>query len=350
MCIAIVTTAHPDYPLILLNNRDVCFKLFPFANLNTKVVPKEYLHRPTDPAGWWPPPDSHILGGRDLQRAEHGTWLGITKQGRLACLTNFREQTATFVEGSRSRGAIVNAYLRTPCESTETSSDIAHKLIEEGLAGVGGFSLLFGRLRKPSWRIGEISEKKSKWEGLAIVSNRSEHINDVKWLCQQAGETHALSNAHYGDMTWPKVVDAENLVAKGVLESSAKKEGTDELITRLLGVLTLDTLPRQRNGEEWNTYLGQLRNSIFVPAIGKDKERLELARNSPLPNGQSNVSATVLHDIATSGVYGTQKQTIVLVDWNGKMTYYERTLFDVGGNPVAKGDGDVRFEFVVEGW
>ena len=24
MCIAILTTAHPDYPFILLNNRDVC--------------------------------------------------------------------------------------------------------------------------------------------------------------------------------------------------------------------------------------------------------------------------------------------------------------------------------------
>lgn len=59
MCIVIVTTAHPDYPLILLNNRD------------------EFLHRPTAPADWWDPPYDYVLGGRDLHRCEHGTWYAI---------------------------------------------------------------------------------------------------------------------------------------------------------------------------------------------------------------------------------------------------------------------------------
>jgi len=56
MCIVIVTTEHPSYRLILLNNRD------------------EFLHRPTARATWWEPPNAHVLGGRDMHRSEHGTW------------------------------------------------------------------------------------------------------------------------------------------------------------------------------------------------------------------------------------------------------------------------------------
>jgi uncharacterized protein with NRDE domain len=226
--------------------------------------------------------------------------------------------------------------------------------------------LLFGRLRKPAWR-GEDAEKRlesdtklplmfeqsdfmhdSHWEGLAIVSNRSEHVNDVKWLCRNPGETHALSNSHYGDNSWPKVVHGERAVSEAIKTSSKKNESKDALITRLVDVLSTDTLPRQKDGEEWNTYLGQLRQSVFVPPIGKDEEREKLDEESPLPNGAPDMRAKV--DKATCGVYGTQKQSIMLVDWNGKVTAFERTLIDIDGKPIEKGKGDLKYEFKVEGW
>jgi uncharacterized protein with NRDE domain len=47
---------------------------------------QEYLHRPTAEATWWPSPDSQVLGGYDLHRPAHGTWLGVTRQGRIAAL------------------------------------------------------------------------------------------------------------------------------------------------------------------------------------------------------------------------------------------------------------------------
>jgi len=307
---------------------------------------QEYLHRPTDPARWWPDPDTHILGGRDLHRAEHGTWLGVTRQGRLAILTNFKEESA-FIQGRRSRGAVVNSYLRMSPDSKDSSKAVAHQLIQEGLDGIGGFSLMFGHLRKPSWKEG-LSEKHGKWQGLAIVSNRSAHVDDVKWLCTGPGETHALSNSHYGDMSWPKVVSGEKLVNEAICESARKGESKDELLARLLSVLETDTLPVQRDSEGWMTYLSQLKNSIFVPAIGSDEQSETLANNSPLPNGQPNVQAQV--NPATSGVYGTQKQTVVLVDWDGKVDYFERTVFDHGGSRVPRGNGDLHHEFQVEGW
>jgi uncharacterized protein with NRDE domain len=287
-----------------------------------------------------------------LFRPEHGTWLGITQQGRLACLTNFREeeQNAQFIEGKRSRGAMVNAYLRIPQDTKARSGEIAKQLVEEGTAGVGGFSLIFGLLRKPSWKQDSGEEKKSHWDGLAIVSNRSATLDDVRWLCKAPGETHALSNSHYGDNTWPKVTSGEELVASVIKESAKKGEGEQELRTRLLDILSRDTLPRMKDGEEWNTYIGQLKNSIFVPSIGSDQQSATLGRNSPLPNGKPNVKAQVYHDSVTTGLYGTQKQTIIMVDWSGKVSYFERTLFDNDVNPVSNDEGDRIYQFQVPDW
>jgi len=171
-----------------------------------------------------------------------------------------------FIEGRRSRGAVVNSFLKTPPESTQTTEEVAEQLIDQGVDGIGGFSLLFGRLRNPAKK-----NQRSEKSGLAIVSNRSTDVHDITWLCQEGSETHALSNSWYGDQTWPKVVHAEQMVEDGMKESHTTKETKEALINRLLGILSVDTLPRQKVGEEWDIYLNQLRNSIFVPAIGNDK-------------------------------------------------------------------------------
>ncbi|KIW08177.1 uncharacterized protein PV09_01108 [Verruconis gallopava] len=323
MCIAIVTNSHPEYPLILLSNRD------------------EFLQRPTAVADWWEEPHSYVLGGRDMHRAERGTWLGITKQGRIACLTNFREEGQAIIEGRRSRGAVVNSFLKTPADSTESPKDAAHKLISEGVDGIGGFSLLFGRLH------GENNEKVQE-RGLAIVSNRSLQPEDVTWILQTPNETHALSNSHFEDKSWPKVQDAERLVKQGVQEAVALKEGKSDMINRFLDILSRDTLPRQKVGEEFEIYLRQLRHSIFIPAIGdvnlvnrKNSDQVAAANGTPTGVAKLN---------PTGGVYGTQKQSVMLVDRQGSVTFFERTLYDQLGHPIAKGDADRIFEFKIEGW
>lgn len=132
MCIALLSTSHPQYSLILLSNRD------------------EFLDRPTAPAHWWEPPNSHVLGGRDLQRPEKGTWLGLSKDGRIAVLTNFREEGQE-VASEKSRGAMVNAYLSSPPGDRESDEEFARRLVEDvGINDVGGFSLVFGRLHSSS--------------------------------------------------------------------------------------------------------------------------------------------------------------------------------------------------------
>ncbi len=87
MClVAIAHQVFPEQPLLLAANRD------------------EYFARATAPAAWWSFGGVDIFGGRDLEKG--GTWLGITRGGRLAVVTNVRDPEARKV-GASSRGLLV---------------------------------------------------------------------------------------------------------------------------------------------------------------------------------------------------------------------------------------------------
>jgi uncharacterized protein with NRDE domain len=87
--IALALNQHPEWPFILIANRD------------------EFYDRPTQRLGFWP--DAPILAGRD--RRAGGSWLGIARSGRLAAITNYRDGRAPAPQGP-SRGTLVSAYLR----------------------------------------------------------------------------------------------------------------------------------------------------------------------------------------------------------------------------------------------
>lgn len=297
---------------------------------------QEYLHRPTEPATWWPHPDTQVLGGYDLHRPAHGTWLGVTRQGRIAVLTNYREEGEAIIEGARSRGLIPNAWLKSDPAANETSEAFAKRMIEEdGVKGVGGFSLCYGLVQ-------DVVKQKG---GLAIVSNRTPDVKGVIRLLGQQNETHALSNAAYGDRTWPKVVNGEDWTKSAIRESVAAGETREQLVQRLLALLSTDTMPRQKENEEWDMYLNQLRHSIFVPSIGRDH-----LDEHKMPAHE--IGDVVKHKAvdATSGCYGTQKNIVVLVDKEGKAYYLERTLYDGDAKAIDLGKGDRAFEFQIEGW
>lgn len=79
----------PGIPLVLAGNRD------------------EFFKRPTAPAAWW---EDHpqVYAGRDLEGG--GTWLGVTREGRFAALTNVRAPSERRSD-VRSRGMLVADYL-----------------------------------------------------------------------------------------------------------------------------------------------------------------------------------------------------------------------------------------------
>lgn len=112
---------HPEYKLILTANRD------------------EAYDRPTAAAHFWEDAPT-VLAGRDLLKM--GTWLGITKTGRFAALTNFHNSKADAKEKSiyaHSRGNIVRDYL-----TSDTSPEAFISALQEQRLQFDGFNLLIG--------------------------------------------------------------------------------------------------------------------------------------------------------------------------------------------------------------
>ncbi|QEI06809.1 NRDE family protein [Pigmentiphaga aceris] len=138
----------------------------------------EYYARPSVPAGWWASyPD--LWGGQDLQAG--GTWMGITRGGRFAAITNVREPQ-TNRAGMQSRGLLVLEFL-TGLASPEDYLEA----VEEGADQFRGFNLLVGEL---------YGATPSLW----YYSNRGGEAP-----CPLSPGVYGLSNASL-DTPWPKVV------------------------------------------------------------------------------------------------------------------------------------------------
>lgn len=116
MCLILAAwRVHPDFPLVVAANRD------------------EYFARPTRSAGFWTDaPD--ILAGRDLSAG--GTWLGITRAGRFAALTNYRDARREKQDAS-SRGMLVSDFLKGSAASLDYLA-----AIERIAPTYNGFNLL----------------------------------------------------------------------------------------------------------------------------------------------------------------------------------------------------------------
>lgn len=150
----------PALPLIVAANRD------------------EFYARPTAAATRWAREHTadgtapEVAAGRDLEAG--GTWLGVTREGRFAALTNVREPFVPTPRGARSRGELVAEFLR----GGATPAAYLAGLRPDSYAG---FNLVVG-------------DRESLW----YLSNRS-------------GPARALGPGVYGvsnaalDTPWPKV-------------------------------------------------------------------------------------------------------------------------------------------------
>ncbi|MGI6125360.1 MAG: NRDE family protein [Planifilum sp.] len=164
MCLILLAyRSHPDYPLIVAANRD------------------EFLDRPTEPARFWKDhPD--LLAGRD--GVGGGTWMGITRRGRFAALTNFRNPSESLTHKKKSRGLLVRDYL-----ITDLSPQNYLKRLSDQRTSYPGFNLLVGSHRE-----------------LWYYSNQTGAV------CSVAPGIHGLSNALL-DTPWPKVVKGKARMA-----------------------------------------------------------------------------------------------------------------------------------------
>lgn len=161
---------HPKYKFILAANRD------------------EFYERPTASAGFWDDAP-YILAGRDL--ALGGTWLGVTKNGRFAAVTNYRNPAQS--KGKLSRGNLVSDFLR----GNDGVWDFL-QAVESNANDFTGFNLLVGDF-------GKVNPE------FAYFSNRRKGIKIL-----DAG-VYGLSNA-FLDTPWQKVLKGKAGLAKIIAE------------------------------------------------------------------------------------------------------------------------------------
>lgn len=210
MCILFIgVEQHPNFPLIVAANRD------------------EFHIRPTQPSGFWSQ-RPNVLAGKDLQAG--GSWMGVSKQGKLAALTNIRAPGKERSDAV-SRGELVMNFL---------NDDVCEQQYLKGLSAsahkYNGYNLLFGRL-----------------DDLQVYNNFEDSVYRL------SKGVYGLSNANLNS-PWPKLDLGRSELAKYCRQTS---ELNIEHLFDLLGNSSKpkdEVLPQTGVPIEWERKL----SSIFI--------------------------------------------------------------------------------------
>lgn len=211
MClIAFAKNVHPSYPLVLIANRD------------------EFYSRPTRPAQFWDHENiPHLLAGKDLDGG--GTWMGVTKSGFWAALTNYRDPNWKR-ENPPTRGNIVLGYLKSEIEPKTYLN-----WLQDHANDYMGFNTLIA-------------------EGTEVY-----HYSNVNNVITTIGDgVHGVSNALL-DTSWPKLERAKSALQKHLNNENIDKD----VLFRILADPTTaidDDLPETGIPYKWEKAV----SSIFI--------------------------------------------------------------------------------------
>lgn len=154
MCLILFAlNPNPRHRLVVAANRD------------------EFHERPSASAAFWRQHPA-LLAGRDLRAG--GTWLGVTRRGRFAAVTNLREPTPNPLPPG-SRGQVTLDFLLDDAPATTWLRQLAARRHE-----FRGFNLLVGDLREGSLHYFASREGKSRQleDGVYGLSNQ---LLDCDW-------------------------------------------------------------------------------------------------------------------------------------------------------------------------
>lgn len=210
MCILFIAVdQHPDYPLIIAANRD------------------EFHERPTAQSHFWTD-HADLLAGRDLQA--QGTWMGMTRGGRISALTNVRDPQKILPDAT-TRGELVTHFLLN-----STSQNEYLDTLRTTKDNYNGYNLLFG-----------------DWHELWVYNNHTDQTNKL------LPGFYGLSNADLNS-PWPKINQGVAQLKAHCLTSN--KIDTDTLFDILLDQTqsTDDLLPKTGVPIEWERKL----SSVFI--------------------------------------------------------------------------------------
>eukprot|EP00123_Amoebidium_parasiticum_P021312 comp6535_c0_seq1/m.2305 comp6535_c0_seq1/g.2305 ORF comp6535_c0_seq1/g.2305 comp6535_c0_seq1/m.2305 type:complete len:280 (-) comp6535_c0_seq1:195-1034(-) len=236
----------------------------------------EFVARPTQPAHFWANnPD--VLSGVDMQKGvEGGTWLGMTRTGRFAALTNYRVPTASIRTDAIGRGGLCSNYLTSNVDPTDYLNEIA----KHG-PDYNGFNLLVGDLSKECVDSGRPQ--------MHCYSNMEDY--GVKSLPQG---TYGVCNRIL-DYPWPKLRDGKDRFAN-ILAEADRGLPADDIISKLTDLM---------NNEK-------IYPDSQLPQTG-------------VPIEFERQCSSIFLDGRTNG-YGTVSTTLILVSDNDVVTYVERFL------------------------
>lgn len=258
MCLAaIALDVSLRFPLVVAANRD------------------EFFERPADPLDWWTP-EGHsqpILGGRDRQAG--GTWMGLSRSGRLAIVTNVRQPGPAVTDGP-SRGGIVPAWLGTTQPADRFWTQVA-------LSGHAPFNLVAA----------DFQRRECFWASNVVASaRRLDHGVTV------------VSNAASLEAPWPKV---QRL--RGGMAQLLKACGTDTVVDDLAGRLFTLLADRTQAADE------------ELPDTGLPRERERWLSSAFIAS--------------PDGRYGTRCSTVVVTERTGRQwtTHVWERSFGADGEP-----------------
>lgn len=362
--------------IALVANRGIDFVSL---NLDLSLDQEKKNFSETAAATFWPDhPD--ILAGRDLRNG--GTWCGVTRGGRFALLTNFRERDPGRVAGAPSRGALPLDFLRGAARPLEYLRGL-------DLARHNGFNLVVGDLNGKGdgeVEVAYVTNRKSSSPSKAAAApaaadNCAETTTKPSSSSSPSpsppfptGEpvllppgVYGLSNGVLGD-SWCKV-ERGVAVLKGMLErgefDDEKGGGGDENGSSLSSSSSSTSLP-------WDALFRSLMGDTsrapahLVPETGVPRhieERLTPTFVTPfelLPKGgggggggagggapsSAATAATTTPAAETAAAaaelkkYGTRSQTALAVFAGGRAALRERRLVswrERGGAAVAAG-------------
>jgi len=227
MCLILLAfQARPDFPLVVAANRD------------------EFHLRGTRPAQWWPDAPQ-LLAGKDLEGG--GTWMGVSKTGRFAAITNVREPRTTS-PAPCSRGLLPRLYLEEEIDDQHFIS-----LLRQTRDQYLGYNLLFGDS-----------------ERLHYYSNRHDQRQTL------AAGIYGLSNAQL-DTPWPKVETGKQLLSQ---QLTLPELNTERLLETLTSpeIASDDRLPETGVSREWERRLSAIR--ITGPGYGTRSSTVLLISNN----------------------------------------------------------------------
>ncbi|KAL2919542.1 UV-damaged DNA-binding protein rad7 [Polyrhizophydium stewartii] len=350
MCIVFLIQGHPRFKLVVAANRD------------------EYLDRPTQRAHFWERVP-HVLAGRDkaheaqyhsllvggrgerdvhmsppsarsaaaaassLQAAAaagappdefglgetHGTWMGMTRGGRFAVITNFREHPSKQSPTAKSRGFLVRDFLvhhhhkhhhHGADPAHQSPRDYARSLAPQ-LAHYNGFNLVVGDANGETWYTGNRAT--------------AEQIRPL-----EPGHVYGLSNGELllDNETWPKVIKGKELFAQALSEARCSAPACIRTPSRLTASGCADTVMAPHT----HTQATSVRDLL-------DRLLAMLARSEPFPQDQlpPNMFNYDL-EAALSPIciererlparnYATRTHTVIIVDNNDRVLFAEMDRF-----------------------